>query len=374
MNILFITSNYTGQGHKSITEAISAQIKRISPEANISIIDGFDEGNAFATATGRIYNTIALYLPILWGVFYRYCDHAYHSINKLTVLCTEDGIVNAIERSKPDVIISVHATFVGSVLSILEKHNYDIPLLSIVADLDNVTSLWSDKRARAVICPTHEAKRKMMMSGMPPEKLFIFGFPLREQFTDPHDVCNNIDIEGLNYESTKPLALLISGSQGSQRSAKIVQKLLAADCCKLCVVTGSNKLLRKNLEMRYKSELGKRLNVIGFTTEIDKYMRAADFLIARASPNVMMEAVCLGKPVITTEAFYGQEEKNPEFIQNHHLGVFCRKINLLPDIINKLTANECAGLKEITKNQAAYYKPDSTKRIAKFALQCAKKV
>jgi len=373
LNILFITSNNTGAGHKSITEAVSTQIKRQSPDVNIFVIDGFAEGNFLARASGRIYNTLAVYFPFVWELIYSSCDYAYNFINKFIVLCTKDCIIRAVEDSKPDLIISVHASFVGSVLSMLEKHGCNIPLITIIADLDNVTSLWADKRVKAIICPTEESKRKMMAVGMAPEKLFIFGFPLREQFTNPEMFDTSPLINSLKYESDKPLALVVSGSQGSNRSAKIIHTLLDADCCRLCVVTGSNKMLRKILETRYKSELGKRLNVIGFTKELDQYMRASDFLIARASPNVLMEAVCLGKPVITTDAFYGQEKKNPAFIQNHKIGVYCKNINKLPEVINRLTADGAVGLKEITENQKAYYKPDSTRRLAKFTLQYLKK-
>jgi len=371
LNILFITSNNTGAGHRSITEAVSTQIKRLSPDADIHILDGFAEGNALARASGRIYNTLAVYFPFVWELIYSYCDYAYKLVNKFIIICTKDCIMRAVDNAKPDIIISVHASFVGSVLSMLEKRKMDIPLVTIIADLDNVTSLWSDDRVKAIVCPTDESKRKMALTGMPPEKLFIFGFPLREQFTEPGVSDTSTAIQCLHYKSDKPLALVVSGSQGSKRSAKIIHKLLAADCCKLCVVTGSNKKLRKTLETRYKSELGIRLNVIGFTKELDKYMRAADFLIARASPNVLMEAVCLGKPVITTDAFYGQEKKNPAFIQNHKLGVYCKEIDRLPDVINQLIADDSAGLKEITRNQSVFYKPDSTRRLAKFALQCA---
>ena len=369
MNILFITSNSTGQGHKSITEAVSSQLKRLAPDVNISVIDGFTEGNALARASGRIYNTIAVYFPLLWGLLYRFCDFAYRLINKLTIWCTEKGVMNAVMREKPDIIISVHAAFVGSVLSILEKHRLSVPLIPIIADLDNVSSMWYDKRAAAIICPTQEAKQKMALLGMPEEKLVIYDFPLRKQFTEPDPAASSL-ADDLHFDSDKPLALLINGSQGSPRSVNMVKTLLKAESCNLCVVTGSNKQLRELLEICFKPYLGKRLKVIGYTHEMDKYMRAADFLIARASPNVLMEAVFLRKPVIATGAFHGQEEKNPAFIENHKLGVFCKKIALLPEVVRALTANDGAKLKEISENQAAFYKSDSTIRIAAFLLQC----
>jgi processive 1,2-diacylglycerol beta-glucosyltransferase len=373
LNILFITSNNTGAGHRSITEAVSTQIKNLSPDINISIIDGFAEGNIFAKASGCVYNTLAVYFPPIWDFIYTYCDYTKAFVNWFIKLCTKKSIMNAIEGSNPDLILSIHGSFVGSVIDMMKERNYKIPLMPIIADLDNVTSLWADNRVKAIICPTHESKQKMEADGMAPEKLFILGFPVRQQFTASVVPEASAAPKGLHYESDKPLALIISGSQGSRRSAKIIHKLLKADCCKLCVITGDNKRLLKSLEAKYKSELGKRLNVLGFTKELDKYMRAANFLITRASPNVLMEAVSLGKPIITTDAFYGQEKKNPAFVKNHKLGVYCKDLNKLPDVINQLTADGSAGLKKITANQRAYYKPDSTVRLAEFVLKCAKK-
>ncbi|MDR1540708.1 MAG: glycosyltransferase [Clostridiales bacterium] len=361
MNILFVTSFSTGQGHKSITEALKAQIERQMPEARITVVDGFAIGNWAARASGRVYNAIAVYMPLLWGMLYRFCDFAHNSINRLTAYCIKDGFINCVNFHDPDLIISVHAAFVGSILSILSEKSKSIPVISVIADLDNITSLWSDKRVHSIVCPTEEACKRMRELGMPDEKLKHFGFPVRDEF-----ISNE---EPPAPEAGKRIsALLISGSQGSRKIKSIVKSLSADGSCKMCIITGSNALLKAELE-KVQNDF---IDVLGFTSEIVKYMKQADLLIARASPNVLMEAVNLGKPVIVTDSFYGQEKKNPKFMTSHRLGIFCGKPRKIVKAIDMLKADNFKLLKEISKNQMDYRKPDAAERIAAFAIEsCA---
>ncbi|MDR1914143.1 MAG: UDP-N-acetylglucosamine--LPS N-acetylglucosamine transferase [Clostridiales bacterium] len=360
MKILIITSYSTGQGHKSITEAIAAQITGES--VRVRVVDGFAIGNVIARVSGRIYNILAVYFPYLWDLIYKFCDAKKDFVNRLTVRSVEKGLLKVINDFMPDVIVSVHAAFVGSVIDILEKNDLHIPLISIIADLDNVTSLWSDKRAEAIICPTLEAKRKMLLAGLS-DRLYVFGFPVREGFCRPEPI-KPLALE----ESDLPRALLISGSQGSRRIKGIVKALLNNKICRLTVVTGSNSRLRRALERDNAVEADKNLKILGFTPELDKYMLQCDFVIARASPNVMMEAITLNKPIIAIDAFHGQEKKNPEFLETHKLGVYCKTVRNLPGLINELTANNQAKLNTIKYVQKQYAKSNASQTIARFIL------
>jgi processive 1,2-diacylglycerol beta-glucosyltransferase len=363
MNILFITSYSTGEGHKSITEALCKQIERQDANARISVIDGFAIGNWVARTSGRIYNTLAVHCPYLWEIIYRMADVFPVLINFLTAQCLKKNLLKHIESSQPDIIISVHAAFVGSTLMLLEGAGLSIPVVSIVADLDNVTKLWADKRALAVICPTEEAKQKMVSSGMPEDKVKVLGFPIRQEF------INRVDSHTDQAENEILSALLVSGSQGSRRILKIVKILVEHQTCQMRIITGKNKTLKKALEQRYTDTSGSKIEVLGFTTEIDKYMLQADILIARASPNVVMEAVNLRKPVIITDFFYGQEKKNPAFIENHHLGVVCTDLQHLPEVLQSLCANNSVKLRAIQNSQDAFRKENSAEKTAAYILQ-----
>ncbi|MDR3239630.1 MAG: glycosyltransferase [Clostridiales bacterium] len=362
MNILFLTSYSTGQGHKSITEALCRQIERLAPETNITIVDGFASGNWAARASGQVYNMLAVYFPYLWKLIYPLTDVFPHFINRVTARCIGKELLKRVRETNPDLIVSVHAAFVGASILLLRKRKLSIPVVSVVADLDNVAALWADRDAYAVVCPTEEAKNKMLAVGMPEDKLPVLGFPIRESFTKKDAANPHGDTENLT-------ALLISGSQGSRRIQKIVRVLLDNHTCRMRIITGKNFILKKALELRYASRLGHEIEIMGFIKEIDQYMCQADFLIARASPNVVMEAVALNKPVVITDFFYGQEKKNPAFIENHHLGVVCTDIQRLPSVIAGLSADDGAGWRAIQKSQAMYDKTDAAARAAAFFLK-----
>jgi processive 1,2-diacylglycerol beta-glucosyltransferase len=366
MNILIVTSYSTGQGHKSITEALLSQFKKIAPEDRTVVIDGFETGNVVAKASGRAYNALAVYAPWLWGAMYAFFDAASGLMNKLMARSIKNGFLERIEEIKPDVIVSVHAAFVGSILDIMEKAGKSVPVVVVVADLDNVTSLWLDKRAASIICPTEEAARRIRSLGMPEEKVKVVGLPVRERFlAKPAELAGPKD-EGL------PLALLISGSQGSKKSRKMIKALLDSKRCRVRAITGSNALLKSSLELLFCRKLGQELEVLGFTQEVDKHMREADFLIARASPNVLMEAVCMEKPLIVTETFYGQERKNPQFILNHNLGIECRKLKKLPDAVDSLMKDGQKLYDSIRESQKAFKNSASSALICEMALSAAR--
>jgi processive 1,2-diacylglycerol beta-glucosyltransferase len=364
MKILIVTSYGTGQGHKSITEALLSQFKKLAPEGTVTtVMDGFETGNWVAKVSGKAYNALAVYAPWLWGAMYAFFDAASGLMNKLTAKSIKRGFLERIDKIKPDVIVSVHAAFVGSIIDILEKAGKRIPVVVVVADLDNVTSLWRDKRAAAIICPTEEAAKRILDLGMPEEKVKIASLPVREKF-------NSNDAEKRS-KNDRPLALLISGSQGSKKSRKMIKKLLKSKLCRVRVITGSNTLLKSALEIRFFRKLGRELEVLGFTTEVDKHMREADFLIARASPNVLMEAVSMEKPVIITETFYGQERKNPQFILKHNLGIVCKSLRKLPSAVASLIKNGGQLYNSITQSQRAFKNSSSSALICEIAMSVA---
>jgi processive 1,2-diacylglycerol beta-glucosyltransferase len=363
MNILFVTSFSTGQGHKSITEAIRSQIARQAPHARITVVDGFAIGNWLSRASGKVYNNLALYAPRLWGAIYRWCDFARNSTNKLTAKCIREGFIECLDENSPDVIVSVHAAFVGSILRILSEERRVVPVISVIADLDNVTSLWHDPRVHSILCPTLEASKRMLALGLPEDKVKIFGFPVRDEFLSAKDEQKD--------ESGPLKALLISGSQGSKKTRAIVKSLMDSKSCSMRIITGSNALLKSMLELLFAKHIGKGIEIMGFTKEVEKCMREADFLIARASPNVLMEAINLEKPLVITETFYGQERKNPKFILKHNLGIVCRSPKKLPKAISGMMEDGATLFNSIKGSQRNYKKPEAAAHIAEHIIEAA---
>lgn len=358
--ILFLSSEYTGGGHRSITKALCEQLSLHGPEIQFKVIDGFMLGNWLLRIPSHTYDTLAVALPSLWGFIYRLSNPFKWLVNRAVAGNIRKSFLAQVRTFQPDLIVSVHEIFVGSVIRILKKEGLDIPVISLIADLDNVTNLWADRDVKYVVCPSEEARKSMLEAGMTSKQLFLTGFPVRQEFCDP-----SLPESRSWHESGKKeiSVLLISGSQGSPQVLKIIKSLLKHEQIHLTIIAGYNTILKRIIEKHFSKYIGGRLTVYGFINKIKERMEEADLLILRASPNVLMEAVNLCKPVIVTGALRGQEEKNPQFVLRNKLGCYCRDVNELPEIISRLLANDGEKLLQTAQNEYRFRRPESARQI-----------
>lgn len=364
IKIMFLSAEKTGSGHKSITSSLSHHLKNIEPNVEVSVIDSFSLGNGLVSWTGNSYNFFAVYLPTFWSFVYKLGDFTVRPVASLFALLINKRLMKYINEFKPDIIVSVHALFVGSVLSVLKRNNLNIPVVPVIADLDNVAYLWADKRSACTICPSLESKKTMLKRGLQEEKLRITGFPVRAEFCDELKENNSKNL--LNKSCNK--FMIVSGSQGSTQILRTTEALLECKDSSVTIIAGNNKILKSYLEKEL-SKYGNRVNILGFTKEIKKYMMEADILIVRASPNVVMEAINLNKPIIVTGSLMGQEAKNPDYIARHGLGIVCKDTKKLPRAIEILLDNNCKKLYEIKENQRNFIKKNAALEISEIIME-----
>jgi processive 1,2-diacylglycerol beta-glucosyltransferase len=78
-----------------------------------------------------------------------------------------------------------------------------------------------------------------------------------------------------------------------------------------------------------------RLRAVGFTTEMDRYMAAADLLVGKAGGLTSSEAMSRGLPMALIEPIPGQEERNADHLLEAGAAVRC---NNLPAAAWKIAA------------------------------------
>ena len=364
--IVFLSAEDTGQGHKSITKALVEQAREQYPGLKITVMDGFSLGGKFMDLMGRLYNPIIINFPALWGFLYQIANRYPGMINTFVTKSIEQELIHRLEEIKPDVIVPVHAVFISAVLNVLERENVSIPVIPLIADLDNVSSMWADKRSAYTMCPSVESKRTMLSLGLPEEKLQLVDFPVREDFCEPFPAAPR-DADQISKNGAS--VLLVNGSQGSKRIMSIVQNILDHSSCRITVLAGSKVSLKEELEKEFGDTPGHRIRVHGFTKDMKRYMTEADILIVRGSPNVVMEAVNLCKPIIVVDALRGQEEKNPEYVRHHNLGVVCMDPQKVPDAISDLLAQNGKKLCEIYNRQLTFRNVRAAREIVEFIVR-----
>ncbi|EMS73909.1 MGDG synthase family glycosyltransferase [Ruminiclostridium cellobioparum] len=363
-NVVIISSDYTGHGHKSISESLLEQFNQYD-DVNVNIIDGFDLGGNMWVKVGKSYGLVTRNAKELWKLAWKISKRNPTFIHEFTELTIRENFIKMLRKLKPDLILSVHPIFNSPILNILREYKINIPFAIFVADLVSISPLWADKRADCIICPTEEARERCIGFGVPESSIRVIGFPVRSRFTQ------HISQGGQkpDYSLDRPLdCLIMSGGEGSGDMSAVSKLLLDNFNCNVQIIAGRNEAMKEKLERTLSLQYPGRVEVHGYVTNIQDYMLKSDIAFTRGSPNVMMEAIACNVPLIITGALPGQEQENPDFAVNNKLGIFCEELSNLSSVVSDLLADNAKGLNEIKQAQREYFDHDSAKKIVETCL------
>ncbi len=369
-NILIISSDLTGHGHKSITESLLEQFSNF-PGTNVKVVDGFALGGNIGLRAGKMYGSITRTSKDVWKRIWEITVKRPSLIIELSELVINDRFLKLLQEIQPDVIITTHPNYNASITNILAKINYRIPVIAIVADPVTISPLWCNPDADYTICPTKEAKEVCIRGGVPEDRIRVFGFPVRERFTEhlhglDDSAVNSVDT---GYAPRYPIKFMImSGGEGSGNMSRLAKVLLKNFDCSVRILCGRNKLLKKALEHTLAEKYKDRVDILGFTENVQEIMLSTDIMLTRASPNTMIEAVTCNVPLVITGALPGQEEGNPDFAVKHGLGVVCTESRKLKYVVSGLIAENFKQLIEIRKSQVRYRNPFAARDIVNFIM------
>lgn len=358
--ILLLMSQYTGRGHMSIAEALSEQFQRME-DISLDVVDGFQFMGKQGIRSSKLYNIITRKASFVWKTAFsatQNSDFIPETMGKLV----QKRLVNYVRSTCPDLILTVHSMFVGSVIDALERAKINVPVVCLQADIVNIHSTWCDKRLLKCICPTKEAYDRSIEFGMPEEKLELIGFPTRSQFTRSAFAAN-----AREFNSSRPLrCLMTAGGGGAGEIEEYATALMEETDAKLTVICGSNQALKERLVGKFGIKYSDRMRILGFVSDMSSEYALSDVAIMRASPNCMFEAIVMGIPMIITGALPGQEADNPRFAVEHGLAVECYDHEKLGACIGELISENGAKLNAMREAQYAYRDLDSAAKVAEF--------
>ncbi len=363
-NVVIISSDYTGHGHKSISESLLEQFN-LHDDVNVNIIDGFDLGGNMWVKVGKSYGLVTRNAKELWKLAWKISKRNPTFIHEFTELTIRENLIKMLRKLKPDLILSVHPVFNSPILNILRDYKINIPFAIFVADLVSISPLWADKRADCIICPTAEAKERCIGFGVPESSIKVIGFPVRSRFTQHISQ----GVQKPDYSLDRPLdCLIMSGGEGSGDMSAVSKLLLDNFNCNIQIIAGRNETMKEKLERTLSLQYPGRVEIHGYVTNIQDYMLKSDIAFTRGSPNVMMEAIACNVPLIITGALPGQEQENPDFAVSNKLGIFCEELSNLSSVVSDLLADNAKGLNEIKQAQREYFDHDSAKKIVETCL------
>jgi UDP-N-acetylglucosamine:LPS N-acetylglucosamine transferase len=318
-HILILTSK-TGGGHVSLAEALRDMIveaaKGVAP--TITLVD---PQPGFFDLHYRVTSRYALWL---WAAEFHLLDTPGRALaaHRIFTRLVRSRLHALLDDVRPDLILTTYPFLSYEVMSVLRQRASGIPCVMIFADPNGVHAAWlTERQAAATFATTRETYEQALAAGFAPERLHLVGWPVRAQFLRAYPSSREMRREGFAQFKLDPdrfTVFLQGGGEGAARAERAIESLLAVGehtgHVQVILATGTNRALFE----RYKNVHG--VATLPFTKEIAPVMAAADVIMGKAGPNMLFEAVMLGKPFIATAYIPGQEQANLPFIQRHGLG------------------------------------------------------
>ena len=366
--ILILTSYVTGHGHKSITNALEEELKKI-PEVEYKAVEAFEFAGKMGLRIGKMYAPIIRTSEDMWKFIYTMTESEPQLVKSVVKRLIKRKFNKLVTQFNPDIIVTVHPAFNSAVIDLLRRREGKkrIKFATVFADLISISPLWVDSRADLMIAPTKEAWVYALKNGVDENKISIINLPVRKEILKAGGKIKMVDEKAIR-EKKEIDFLIMSGGEGSGDMGAIIEKLLKVPNSRISAVAGRNTKLKEVLEKKFENALD-RVTIYGFVKDVESLMTTHDVAIVRGSPNVLMECITCNLPVIITGALPGQEEGNIDFILLNDLGLLCHKNTGLIRTVNKLLVNDKERLIKIKKNQLAFRDLEAGRKIVERILK-----
>jgi 1,2-diacylglycerol 3-beta-galactosyltransferase len=222
------------------------------------------------------------------------------------------------------------------------------PFVTVITDLaDFPPRFWIEPLPeQIVVAGSERAAEQARDFGKNENNLFrASGMILRPEFyAEQKETPLAIRAE-LGLDPSLPTGIVLFGGYGSNVMYDIAEQLDAARLpLQLILVCGKNEKLAERLRAK---RWNLPLHIVGFTREVNRLMRAADFLIGKPGPGSIAEAMISGLPVLVecNSSTLPQERYNTEWVTQQQVGMVLKSFrNLVPAVRSLLDTGKLAAL------------------------------
>ena len=359
-HIVFYFSD-TGGGHRSAAEAIIEAIQlEYENQVTTEMVD------FFKNYAPRPFNRAAemypymVKAPHLWGASFHATDGRARARAITTTMwpIARQAARSLVQSHPGDLIVTVHPFANSFALRALGKDRP--PFINVVTDMVTTHALWYDNRADLILVPTETARKRALKYNMPSEKVQVVGLPVADRYCQPVGSKTTLRAK-LGWPLDKPIILLVGGGEGMGPLAKTAQAIDQSGLdVGLVIVCGRNQRLKTSLETCVWEN---PTCIYGFTRDMPDFMRASDFIVTKAGPGTIAEALNAELPIILYSKLPGQKDGNVTFVQEEGAGAWAPTPQDVVRTLTRWISPPAARQKVIEKCRRAG-KPEAAPAIA----------
>ena len=324
--ILIITSERTGTGHKSASNALEMKLKPLGYD--IKQVDAFPLMGKIGVKMENSYIPLTIKHPNVYYFGFWFSQNCSDAMHNMMYMKVKKGLLKVIKEYEPDLIITVHSMFTKAISKLIKKENLNIPFYVVVVDLVKPPHVWFDKRADAMFVPTKTIYDDYINKGFDESKLIEAGFPTRSDIKVEKKIKEIVD---------KVNILLVNPSVFLQKNIEFAKEISRIQNANINFICGRDEELYKALIEKQKSgELSNEIKIHGFVTNMNEFLEDAHILLTKAGPNMMLESLRSGTVVVATGHIKGQENHNHEFITENGFGVQCEEPSKIFEVVSDM--------------------------------------
>lgn len=312
---LLILSVSAGNGHVRAAQALAATAQLHWPGWQCVHIDAMAHVAAgFRKVYTDWYIKLVNRAPDVWSYLHGKADATPHSaasqrLRRGIERLSARELLRQIARERPDAIVCTH--FLPAELLARERQRARLAasLWLQVTDYD-LHNMWIVPGMAGYFAANEEVAFRMRARGLPAARIHVTGIPVMPAF-DVATAEREAAVRSLGLDTARGVVLMVSGGAGVGDLPSMARRVLAlpGQDFQLVAVAGRNAEAHAQLQA-LAAQHGGRLLPIGFTTEMDRLMTAADLVVTKPGGLTISECMALGRPMLLTSPIPGQEEHN----------------------------------------------------------------
>ena len=226
--------------------------------------------------------------------------------------------------------------------------------------------MWLCHNYTRYFVPIEETRVHLERLGIPKSKIFVSGIPIDPVFAERKDKSEMRRKHGLKADRTT--ILVSAGGFGADSIEHVLTSLMEVQHeAQVVAIAGRNEELRTRLDSLIHKNRGRSkvsVKIVGYTTEMDEFMSAADLVLGKPGGLTTSEALAKGLIMVIVNPIPGQEERNSDHLLEEGVAIRC---NNLPALAFKIDAllDDSKRLDQMRRNIKRVAKPNAATDIVR---------
>lgn len=368
MRILMLSAN-TGEGHNATARAMTQSLEKSGVDC--TIVDTLEYlSPALSKFICSWHVRLYKYAPKLWDKGYRALEKNIGDGEEFTpiyeILAAGAGKLHTVlESGGFDAVVCVHV-FAGMMMTEVRRQ-YETTIPTFFVATDYTCSPYVDHcEMDYYVIPAGQLVQEFAGAGIPEQKLLPLGIPVRPEFYGSHDRA--AARRELELPESGRVVLLMCGSMGCGPITQIAGDLakgLTGDDLVVAFCGRNEKVLEELSGIQ-----DKRLRVLGFTDQVEKYMDAADMMVTKPGGLSTTEAANKHLPMVFIDAVGGCEYRNFDFFVDRGYALGSREPEEVLRIALRL-ASDGDSLQKMKATLASAFTRNGTREICAEIVKAA---